>query len=384
MENDQLLKGIRRDLHREPETSGREEKTASKIVSYLEKFEPARIITGFAGYAVAAVYESGRPGPVTALRAELDALPIKEENNFGYASGNTGVSHACGHDGHMAILLGVAARLSEIMKALRGRVVLIFQPAEEVAAGAKEVAECPLYGQLGPDYIFALHNLPGFGLGDTVVKRGIFAIASRGMIARFKGASAHAGHPEQGKSPVYAMTDVITKLGEIGEGYNRRDRKAMITVIHARLGEIAFGTAPGDAVIMATLRAPADRMLEEISDESAWAVSEAARRFMLDYSVEWVEEFPATVNDDRAVSMVERAAERLNMKIVNLLEPFSWTEDFSYFLRKSRGALFGLGAGAGHSPLHSERYDFPDAILKNGVDIFEQLIRETHSSKEEE
>jgi metal-dependent amidase/aminoacylase/carboxypeptidase family protein len=180
------------------------------------------------------------------------------------------------------------------------------------------------------------------------------------------------------------MTEIIHRIGLIGDEYRERDGRAIATVIHARLGEVAFGTAPGEAVVMATLRASSDAVLKEMGDEAARAASEAAERSGLSYIVKWVEEFPATENNAKAVSIIERAAARLGRKTIRVKEPFSWTEDFSYYLRRTPGALFGLGAGKEHAPLHGERYDFPDSTLEGGVDMFNSIIKEADSMSEKE
>ncbi len=380
MKLNEFLRGIRRELHKAPETSGNEGKTASVIVSFLEEFEPTRIVSGFSENAVAAVYESGKPGATVVLRAELDGLPITEKNTFNHASRNRGASHACGHDGHMAMLLGVASYLHDHPGEIKARIVLLFEPAEEIAAGAKGISRSRFYEELKADYIFALHNLPGFNPGDIVMKKGLFAIASKGIVVELKGATAHAGHPEQGNNPVFAMTEIIENIKAISESYNRSKKQAMITIIHIRLGEIAFGSSPGTGVIMATLRAPTDGILNEMGGKVTQEVSEIAARHRLTQDVEWVEEFPATINDAGAVSILELAAKKGGMNVTWVEEPFSWTEDFSYFLNKTTGAMFGLGAGKDCPPLHSENYDFPDSILENGVEIFIQLIKEIDSS----
>ncbi len=363
-----------------PELSGKEARTASAIVSYLEECVPSRIVTGFYGHAVAAVYDRHGAGSTIVLRAELDALPITEKNDFEHASSNEGSSHACGHDGHMTILLGVASYIHDHPGEIKSRVVLLFEPSEETAAGAKGICSGRFYEELEPDYIFALHNLPGFKLGEIVMGNGLFAIASKGMVVELKGATAHAGHPEQGNNPVFAMTGIIERIKLISERYNRDESQAMITIIHVRLGEIAFGSSPGTCVIMATLRARTDSMLEEMGKKTVQAVSEIAGSHELGCSIGWVEEFPATINDAEAVSIIERAAKREGLKLAWIEKPFSWTEDFSYFLKKTRGAMFGLGAGEDCRPLHSENYDFPDSIIENGVKIFLRIIKEIDAS----
>jgi amidohydrolase len=313
------------------------------------------------------------------FRAELDALPICEKNDINYRSKNQGISHTCGHDGHMTILLGIASYLHHNPNEIRGKIILLFQPSEEIAEGANKITSSSFYKKMKPDYIYALHNIPGYPIGDIVIKNGFFTIASKGLVIELKGVTAHAGHPEQGINPVFAMAQIIDKIKNISEEYNTKDNQSMITIVHAKLGEIAFGTSPGNAIIMATLRAPKSDILTEISKKVENFVSDITNNYSLSYSISYREEFPAISNHVNAVMIIEKAAKKCNMNTIKIQKPFSWTEDFSYFTKNTKGAMFGIGAGIDHAPLHSQYYDFPDDILNHGINIFLQLIREINS-----
>jgi amidohydrolase len=376
MKSSESLSTIRQYIHQYPETAGKEKNTASIIHSHLEQYQPTTIVTNLGGYGLAAIYTSQKPGPIIIFRAELDALPIPEINIHKYRSQNRGRSHACGHDGHMTILLGIASYLYHHPEEIKGKIVLLFQPSEEIAAGAHKICSTSFYRELNPDYVYALHNLPGFTKGAIVLKKGIFAIASQGIIIKLTGATAHAGHPKQGNNPVFGMTEIIQKITSISEEYNKKNTQAMITIIHLELGEIAFGTTPGTGTIMATLRAPTNTLIAQMSTQVTNAISTTAQKYHLEQSIKWVEKFPATKNHTSAITHLENAASHHNMEIINLRTPFSWTEDFSYYLENTPGALFGLGSGKNHAPLHSQTYDFPDSILNNGIRICLQLIRE--------
>lgn len=371
--HDQLIR-LRRALHRRPELSGEEAETARTVAEALKRFMPTRVITGLGGHGLAGVFDSGREGPTVMLRAELDALPIAETADLDYRSRIPGVGHMCGHDGHAAILVGVAARLPEMLPRLTGRVVLLFQPAEETARGAEAVLADEKFTELKPDYVFGLHNLPGFPEGSVIVRQGIFAAASRGFIVRLTGRTSHAGEPQHGISPVLAMTSLIHALMDLPRRYASPGRGALVTVIHARLGEIAFGTSPGYAEVMATLRSHSDEELGTMARRAEELAGEIARTHGLGCGTEWVEEFPALVNDDGCVGVVERAAQKMGAEIIRPASPFPWTEDFSYFLGKIPGAFFGLGAGEDHPQLHSPGYDFPDGIIPRGVEMFAGIL----------
>jgi len=369
------LVALRRELHRRPELAGGEAETARTIAEALQRFEPTRVITGLGGHGVAGVFDSGEDGPTVMLRAELDALPIAETNDLDYRSRTPGVGHKCGHDGHMTILVGVAAGVTEMRPRLKGRVILLFQPAEETARGAKAVLEDGKFSRIKPDCIFGLHNLPGFPEGAVILRRGEFASASRGLIVRLSGRTSHAGEPHHGKSPVLAVTSLIHALMDLPRRCSPLERAALVTIIHARLGEVAFGTSPGYAEVMATLRSHRDEEMESMARLAEELVAGVAQTHGLGYETEWVEEFPAVRNHDACVDVVERAAQKKGVEIVRPEFPFSWTEDFSYYLRSCDGAFFGLGAGEGHPQLHSPDYDFPDGIIPRGVEVFCEILK---------
>ncbi len=367
---------FRKTLHRRPELSRHEEETAGTIAEALGRAGTKRVIRGLGGHGVAAVLEGSGPGPTVLLRADLDALPIEEVNDFEHRSEIDGVAHKCGHDGHMTILVGTAQSLRDRLDRLRGRVVLLFQPAEEIAHGARAVVEDPAFERIAPDYVFGLHNLPGFAAGDIVLRKGEFASASQGLVARLRGRTSHAGEPHHGRTPMHAMTSLMHALADIPSLSTPLERAALVTVIHARLGEIAFGTTPGYAEVMATFRSHRNEEMEEMVRRAESLVEGLARAHGLKSSAEWVEVFPAVRNTDECVDVVESAARRAGAEIARPEFPFSWTEDFSYFLLRHQGAFFGLGAGLDQPQLHSPDYDFPDRIIPRGVEVMTGIVEE--------
>ncbi len=371
------LPAIRRELHRRPELSRREAATAELIAAYARRAGADEVVGGLGGHGVAAVLEGASiDGPTVLLRADLDALPIPDRSGAAYASEVAGVGHMCGHDGHMTIMLGALARLAARRAELAGRVICLFQPAEEIAHGARAVLEDPAFATLRPDYAFALHNLPGFPLGSLILRRGIFASASRGVKVYLHGETSHAGHPEDARSPAAAVAALIDDLQALPALTTPLERAALVTVIHAVLGEEAFGTTPGEAVVMATLRAHRDAEMERLCQAARRLAAGTASAWNLEHELEWVEVFPAVVNDDTCVGHLERVADELKLEIVRPAEPFPWSEDFGCLLNAFPGALFGLGAGVEHPQLHSSHYDFPDELLQPGVEIWTTLMEQ--------
>lgn len=366
---------IRRKLHRQPELSGSEVSTARIVRELLLRFEPDAIIENLGGNGIAAVFDMDKPGPTVMFRAELDALPIAENSNLEYRSETHGVSHACGHDGHITILLGLAERIRQENDNLCGRVLLLFQPAEETAQGAFAVLNDPKFQELKPDYIFALHNLPGFDKGQVIIRDGVFASASKGLIIELDGETSHAGEPEKGNNPVHAMTAIIEGLIAIPQMFTSFKSAALITIIHAKLGGVAFGTSPGHAEIMATLRSHNDEELELLTQKSLAVVEGIAQTYGLSYKTRLVEYFPTIVNDSECVDIIESAANTLGMGVLYRQNPFAWTEDFSYFTQKIKGAFFGIGAGGNHPHLHSAVYDFPEEIIEDGINILYEIAK---------
>jgi amidohydrolase len=374
--NDDLRQIIafRHQLHQHPELSGKEIETAKKIKEFLGIFQPDKIYENLGGAGLAAVYKGSAKGPTVLLRADTDALPITETNNFDYKSKNKGVAHKCGHDGHSAILSGVALALHQ-QRPARGRVVLLFQPAEETGQGARRVIDDPKFAELQPDYAFALHNLPGFAAGHVVIKNQHFAAASKGMIIRLTGKTSHAANPEHGISPAMAVADIIKGLTELSmEKKGFRDFK-LITVIHTRLGEIAFGTTPGYAEVMATLRSFRNDDMQRLTEKALEIAEKAADQYHLHEKIEWREEFPATVNDPECVDIIRQTAAKNSLKIEDPDTPFRWSEDFGYFTSEYKGAMFGIGSGVKHPELHYPDYDFPDMIIPQAIAMFDGIIR---------
>lgn len=366
---------LRRHLHKHPELSGREKQTAATLSDFLKQYQPDELHIDLAGHGMAAIYDSGKQGPVICFRADMDALPIEEINTFEYRSAKPGVSHKCGHDGHMAILTGLAIVLAD-NRPKQGKVMLLFQPAEETGEGAEKILQQTFFSKLQPHWVFALHNLPGFRKNAIIFKEGSFAAASKGMIVHLEGRSSHAAHPEQGNSPVHMMTRLIEQLTELPDKQNTWQDFVLLTIIHAKLGDVAFGTNPGNASVMATLRTFSNDDMQLLTQLAEERVRELAHDHGIRASVSYTEVFPATVNHPAAGNFIKNAAQQTGYPLVELKEPFRWSEDFGHFTQKFQGALFGLGAGEQQPGLHNPDYDFPDELIPAGVEIFYNITEQ--------
>lgn len=367
------LKTLRREIHHNPELAGQEIATAHRIQNFISLYNPDEIITNIGKTGLAAVYCGAKPGPTVVIRGDMDAVPIHEVNTFSYCSKENNVSHMCGHDGHVTIVSGLAPLLYQ-NPIQRGKVILLFQPAEETGEGAAWIVESEKFKKLEVDYIFGLHNLPQYPFSQVLVKTDTFAAASKGMIIKLKGATSHAAHPEDGRSPVLAMASIVAELTKLPSRNSLFRDFVLVTVVHARVGDIAFGTTPGEAEVMATLRSYQNADMEVLTETAISLAEKAAQEAGLDVEISWTEEFPATVNHTEAVEMVKKAAINCNYNIVEIEKPFRWSEDFGHYTLKYKGAYFGLGAGEKYPQLHNCNYDFPDELIQHGVKIFSTII----------
>ncbi|HSM29625.1 MAG TPA: amidohydrolase [Woeseiaceae bacterium] len=372
---------FRRQLHARPELSEREHETATAIVARLAPTHPTTVVDrlGTMQTGVCAVYDSGEPGPVVLLRAELDALPIQESNTFGHRSMSSGVSHKCGHDGHMATLVAVAEGL-HAQPIRRGKVYLLFQPAEETGTGASAVLADERFKALAPpDVVYAFHNVPKYPLGQVLLRKGLFAQGSVGFIARYRGKTSHSSYPEHGVNPSTAVTELVAAVNRFDKTLSDSVSAPILgTVSYAQLGVAEkgpnFGTTPGEGVVMGVVRAHKTSDLDRVRDELASRARQLARDSGLEHELSWHEAFAATESDDDCVAAIEAAATRAGLDARYLDEPFRWSEDFGYFTAAFKGAFFGLGSGTEQPQLHDDGYDYPDALIGIGARIYRSII----------
>ncbi len=364
----------RRKLHRQPEISNEEEKTAGEVVAFLADTKPDAMLTGLGGHGVAAVYDSGRPGPTVLFRSELDALSIEELSGVPHASQVPGKSHMCGHDGHTAILAALGRQFGRRRPA-SGRVVLMFQPAEETGDGAAGVVADPRFAAIAPDFSFSLHNLPGIPFGEVRLKPGVVNCASRGMRIVLEGKTAHSSMPETGTSPMLAVSRLMPELAKLGGGAFSDDDFGMVTVTHAEMGEAVFGVAPGRAEVWATLRTRLDERMAGLVAAAEALVERVASGQGLTFAIDYHEIFVASMNAPSAVEHLRTALDEEGVAHSEEALPMRASEDFGIFGRAAPSAMFFLGAGERHPALHNPDYDFPDDLIPIGARIFMRTAR---------
>lgn len=370
------LIALRHDLHRHPELSGQEVETAARVVHALGR-APDKVVTGLGGHGVAAVFDSGVAGPSVLFRCELDALPIHELSDAPHRSAIDGKGHLCGHDGHMTVLLGLGRVLARKRPAT-GRVILMFQPAEEDGSGAAAVIADPRYEALRPDWAFSLHNWPGCKLGECWLAEGAVNCASVGLKIILEGKTSHAAQPERGVSPGLALAQLIPGLAALGPGGALGPDYRLATVTHAVMGEPSFGVSPARAEIWVTLRTLLDAPMAALRAEAEALAQSQAQAHGLRLSISYHDDFAASVNNPEATRRMADALDALGIAHSAGPLPERASEDFGRFGAQTgtKGAMVFLGAGLAHPALHNPDYDFPDDLIPIGTRLFARLVRD--------
>lgn len=379
---------FRHALHSDPELSEQEYSTSNRILNFLKTTKPTLLLSnlGHMQTGVCALYSANNEGPQILLRCELDALPIIESNDLPYKSKNSGVSHKCGHDGHMASMCLFAKYLSDNLPQ-KGSVALLFQPAEENGEGAKAVLNDETFKKhIRPDYVFGFHNIPKYKKHQILIRSGVFSSASAGFIIQLTGTSTHSSYPENGRSPSLAVSKLIEKVNTIANTHSFED-KVVTTISYAQLGSADlgpnFGTAPGKATVMGIVRAFNDKDFDHLKALINEYATEAISDEQLELDLTWHEEFPVTYNNSNCTEIIKTACENNNIEVIELDEPFRWSEDFSYFTKKYKSSFFGIGSGLGQPQLHNELYDYPDDLIPTGAEVFKFITDEIFKIEEE-
>jgi amidohydrolase len=360
-------------LHQNPEISGQEKQTHNWLVQFLASLAKPPILYKNLGKfktGLVAEFRSELAGPTIMLRADSDALPIMEEpSNLAYASEKPGYMHACGHDGHSSLLLGIAQWLqTEPLK--KGRLQLLFQPAEETGEGAVSLLEDETFSRLRPDFIYGLHNIPGEAVGSLLIKPDTFCFASTGIKILLHGASSHAAEPEKAISPALALTELV----KFGQSYANSEQKKL-AVTYAGLGEPSFGICPGQATIHFTARAITDSILAGIVDEIHQQLTTLALANTLRYTLHKVEPFSATVNHQSAFKELQNIISANAFSATELERPYFWSEDFGQYSRLAPTCFFGIGSGENIKPLHHPAYNFPDELVAEGISVWKAVVK---------
>ena len=380
-ENLEKIKRLRHELHAHPELSMKERETKRRLMEFLR--ENTKLFIEDRGHYFYA-YANGKNEELEpiAFRADMDALPMEEKAGLPYGSKNPGVCHKCGHDGHCAVLCGLALEADRL--GTDRPVYFIFQHGEEIGGGGEECAG--LIREKGIRGVFAFHNMSGYPEGQVLVKSGVTQCTSKGLTIYMEGTPAHASQPEDGKNPAAALAKLALAI-EAMAGAQRGEENAgqgenssfggfvLATIVELSAGGRNFGIAASKGSVSVTLRADYERDLNRLEERIRETAQGLAKRYGLALSFEEQDFFPETVNDPEAVSLVRRAAASLKIPVRELSQPFRASEDFGYYLKQCPGAIFYIGNGEDHPQLHTAEYDFNDGILERATDLFFALLR---------
>jgi amidohydrolase len=369
------ISAIRRDIHAHPELAYEENRTSDVVAAKLTEWG-LEVTRGLGKTGLVGTLRKGNSVKSIGLRADMDCLPMDETNDFEHRSTNPGRMHACGHDGHTAMLLGAAKMLSE-KRDFEGAVHFIFQPAEEGGGGAKAMIEDGLFEKFPCDAVFAIHNKPGIPLGMIVSKPGPLLAAADRWDIRITGKGGHAAHPHTTLDPMVAGASIIMSLQTIVSRNIDPIDSTVVTVGFFKAGS-AYNVIPGDAHIGGTTRttspenrALVKRRIEEICEG-------AAKMYGVKVVMEHKPGYPPTVNNpERAKFAIEVAAGVCGENNVRGdTRPSMGAEDFSYMLEQVPGAMVWLGNGGGPEAvsLHNSRYDFNDMAIPFGVSFFVNTV----------
>ena len=361
---------LRRQLHRTPEPAFGEHDTAAAVAEALAGLGLAGRM-GVAGPGVVADLHGGRSGPCVVLRADMDGLAVDEATGAEYRSQRPGFAHACGHDGNMAIVLAAGRVLAELRGELAGTVRLLFQPAEETAAGAKAMIEAGALGDVTPAAVLAPHAWPGLAPDCVACRGGVMMAASDGLAVRVVGRGGHGARPQEANNPIPGLARVIEALAPLS-------RPGRIVSVCMVVAGRADNVIPDAGVLRGTIRTLDPRTRRETMDEIRAAAAEACRPPGLRAEVEFGSSCPAVVNDERLYEVFAHAAAAAlgADKVLQVPEPSMGSEDLGYFLQRWPGLIFRVGAGRASAPLHHAAFDFNDQAITPGAVVLAGMVLE--------
>lgn len=374
------IEKLRRELHKYPELSGHEVCTAKRIKEFISTHNDTEIIDEIGGHGLAAIYSYPNAGPTIMIRCELDALPIDEYNTFDYKSTKQGISHKCGHDGHMAMVAGLVLWLRD-QSFDSGTVILLFQPAEETGKGAYKILNDKKFKDIHIDYAFALHNLPGEPLNSIVALNNYFSATVQSLVIQLAGKESHAAEPENGNNPSLGVAEIIHKLSNLNIIDPHQESFAILTPVHINMGEKAYGVSPGYGEVHYTLRTWSETEMDQLKENVQSILSELCEKYQLELELDWLEYFPAVKNDKKCNEFILNAAKLKKLKIIERSFPLKFGEDFGWFSKQCKAAMFGLGSGLESPALHHADYDFPDEIIPTGMSMFQEIITQLLTDK---
>jgi hippurate hydrolase len=366
----------RRDIHQHPELKFEENRTADLVAAKLEEFG-IEIHRGLAKTGVVGTIRNG-DGPSIGLRADMDALPLEEKNTFKHASSNPGKMHACGHDGHTAMLLGAAKHLAA-SKNFKGTVNFIFQPAEEGGGGGELMIKEGLFEKFPVDSVYGLHNWPGMPAGTFGVSSGPIMAAADMFDLTINGRGGHAALPDQCIDPIVVASQVVSALQTIPSRNTHPVDSVVISVTQIHAGD-AYNVIPDSVRMHGTVRTFQQETRDKMPSSMLRVAEGVCAAYGATCELNYMSGYPATVNSVQEADISAKAVVDLlgEDKIIRNPTPSMGAEDFSYMLEARPGCYVWLGIGPGKGEagcmLHSSSYDFNDDVLPTGASYWVKLV----------
>lgn len=365
----------RRDIHAHPELQFDVDRTASLVASKLREFGCDEVITGIGRTGVVGVIhgKARDSGRVIGLRADMDALPIEEETGARWASKTKGVMHACGHDGHTAMLLGAARELAQVRE-FNGTAVVVFQPAEEGGGGGKAMLDDGLMVRLGIDEIYAMHTEPALPIGYFATTIGPFGASVDAFRIRIDGKGAHGAEPQDGIDPLVVGANILLALQTIVSRNVHPLQSAVVTVGWLNAGK-AGNVIPQFAEMGGTTRT-FDASVRDLIEARVIAIAEkVAEAYGAKATVGYKRMFPPLVNHARETAFAVQTARLLvgDGSVNDAIEPVMGSEDFAFMLEARPGNMMQIGNGGG-AGLHEAAFDFNDEAIPFGISYFRKII----------
>jgi len=365
-----LIINTRRDLHRIPEPAYTEEKTSVYVAEYLRK-EDLEVQTGIAQTGVVALMKRAGPGRTLMIRADMDALPISEETGLPFASTHGGAMHACGHDAHMAMVLGAATILNKVKDTLNGNIKFLFQPAEEGPGGAKAMIEAGVMKNPRVDHSIGCHVWPAVPEGTIGVKAGALMAAMDRFDIRIVGKGGHGAMPHLCVDALEVGSQVVNALQRIASRQMDPLNPTVVTIGSFHAGT-SFNVIPGEAELSGTTRTFERAIWNSWPERIEKIVRGVCQSMGADYELKYAQGYPPLFNDESMAEVVRRCAgEVVGEDQVIEPEPTMGGEDMAFYLEKSKGCFFFLGVGReGCAPLHNSKFDLNDEVLSIGVETY--------------
>ncbi|KMO15811.1 M20 aminoacylase family protein [Methylobacterium platani] len=365
----------RRDFHQHPELLFALDRTSGLVAERLRAFGCDEVVTGLGKTGVVAVIRgrNSGSGKVIGLRADMDALPIEETSGVPHSSTVPGKMHACGHDGHTAMLLGAAKYLAETRN-FDGTAVMIFQPAEEGGGGADVMLKDGLMERFGIQEVYGLHNKPGMPLGSFAIRPGAIMAAADRVTITVRGKGGHAAAPHDCIDPVLVASHIVTALQSIVSRTVDPVSSAVISITQVKAGD-AFNVIPEVAVLNGTVRTLSESVRDLCEARIGHVAATIAAAFGATATTDYGRGYPVTANDPEKTSFMADVAAEVSGEgaVERAVQPMMGAEDFSYMLNARPGAYIFLGTGPG-AGLHHPAYDFNDQATPYGVSLFARMI----------